>query len=86
MTLRSKNKDKLVSVHQKILQLQAPEKFTSKLGVSPKSINDIFHIVERSYIPISSNALEREQDHNVYHGSGSVFPLSPNWGIFYESQ
>ena len=44
-------KNKLVSVHQMILQLI--EIFKAKSGMLPELMNDIFQFVERPYLEIS---------------------------------
>ena len=70
-------KDKLVSVHQKNLQLLATEIFKSKTGVLPELMNDMFHFVARPYNLRSDYTLERKRDHTVYHGSESLSSLAP---------
>ena len=61
-------KDKLVSVHQKYLQLLATEIFKSKTGESPELINVIFQ--EQLYIKKKARPI-------VYHGSESLPSLAP---------
>ena len=79
-------KDKLVSVHQKSLQLLATEIFKSKTGVSPELMNDIFHFVERSYNLRSDYSLEKNEIIPFITAQRVLLPLLPNCGIFYQTQ
>ena len=64
-------KDKFVSVHLKNLLLLATEKFKYKTGISPLSLNDILHFMERVYNVRTNDTLETKQYYTVYHGSES---------------
>ena len=62
-------KDRLVSVHQKNLQLLVTKTFKSKTGVLPELIHDVFHFVESPYNLRSDYTLKRKRDHTVYQDS-----------------
>lgn len=66
-------KDKLVSVHQMILQLI--EIFKAKSGMLSELMNDIFHFVERPYHLRSSFIFKRKRAYVIYHGSGNLYSL-----------
>ena len=69
-------KDKLVSVHQKNLQLLVTKIFKSKTGVLPELIHDVFHFVESPYNLRSDYTLKRKRDHTVYHDSQNLSSLA----------
>ena len=71
------NKNKIVSIHQKNLQVLATEIFKAKLNISPEISKELFSFNVRNYNFRSQSTLKRIKTNSVYFGSESLSSLAP---------
>ena len=70
------NKDKLVTIHQRNLQLLAIEIFKVKIGIAPKIMNEIFIFVENNTYNLRSGMrLSRVNVHSAQYSRESIANL-----------
>ena len=69
------DKNKTVSIHQKILQVAATEIFKAKLNISPEILKELFSFNFRNYNLKNQSTLERIKRNLVYFGSKSPSSL-----------
>ena len=71
------DKNKIVSIHQKNLQVLATEIFKAKLNISPEISKELFSFNVRNYNFRSQATLTRIKTNSVYFRSESLSSLAP---------
>ena len=75
-------KDKLVIIHQRILQILATEIYKVRNDLGPEIMKDNFHSVQKTYNLRNDSTLQKLRNLTVYFGTEGICSLAPKiWEI-----